>query len=226
MKLFLRRHRHRLALGLLGLLLLAVFGGWLAPEHPLAAWHRAVEAVMERLRLAPFPLFLLLAALLPLAGFPVVALYLAAGVIYSPLLGLPATLGGIALSLLLNLLLSHWISRVFHGPVQRLLQRFKVPMPTFGSLPAWKVVLLVRITPGAPLVMQNYLLGLMRTPLVPFIAVSLPVEILIAWGYMAAGKSVATGQWGWLAGGIGMVAFAVLGATLIRDHLRAKNPAE
>ena len=225
MKLFLRRHRHRLALAVIALLLLSVLGSWLAPDHPLAVWHRWVEGTMDRLRLAPFPLFILLAAVLPLSGFPVVAIYLAAGVVYAPVLGLPLTLAGVALALLMNLLLSHWISHVFHGTVERLLKRFKVPMPSFGKLPPWKVVLLVRITPGAPLVMQNLLLGLMRMPLFPFVAVSLPVESLIAWGYMVAGKSVATGHWGWFVGGIGVVGFAVLAATLVRDHMKTKNSA-
>jgi uncharacterized membrane protein YdjX (TVP38/TMEM64 family) len=223
MKLFLRRHRHRLAALLIVLMGLSVLGGWLGPEHPLAVWHHWVD---ETLRLAggvPLPVFILLVAVLPLVGFPVVPFYLMAGAVYAPQYGLPLTLLAIAASLVINLLLSHAIALRMRGLVERLLRRFGVAMPSLAGLPAWKVVLLVRITPGAPHMIQNYLLSLAGVPLGLYVAVSLPVEMLICGGYMAAGQSFATGQWGWLIGGVGVVVFALLGAALVRDHLRGKK---
>ncbi|WP_193215046.1 VTT domain-containing protein [Luteolibacter marinus] len=223
MKFKLRRHRHILALGIIALLCLSVIGGWLSPDHPLVVWHQWVDRVLALVRGVPLIVFVFATALLPLVGMPVVPLYLMAGVVYSPVHGLPVTLLAILAGLTLNLLLSHWIARHIRPLTERLLKRFGVTLPSLQGLPLWKVVLLVRITPGAPLMIQNYLLALAGVPLGIYLAVSLPVELLICWGYMAAGKSFATGQWEWLVGGIGVVAFAVLAAGLVRDRLRAAN---
>lgn len=223
MKQFLRRHRHRLAFTLIALLALALLGGWLAPEHPLAAWHRWMAEVLDLLRGVPFPLFILAAALSPLVGIPVVPFYLMAGAVYVPLHGMPLTLAALAVALVLNLLLSHVIAARIRPFVERMVARFGISMPARGKLPLWKLILLVRVTPGAPLIAQNYLLCLAGAPLGLYILVSLPVEMLICGGYTVAGESFATGHWGWLMGGVGGLVFVLLAATLIRDHLAGRK---
>ncbi len=223
MKQFLYRHRHRLALALIGLMALATLAGWYAPDHPVAAVQRGMEFAFEKLRGVPLPVFILVAAVLPLIGVPVVPFYLMAGAAYVPVFGLPVTLGAGVLSLLLNLFASHAIALRMRPFVERMVGRFGIPMPTVGKLTPWKLVLLVRITPGAPLIVQNYLLALAGIPLGLYVIVSLPVETVICGGYMAAGKSFATGHWGWLCGGLGALGAVLLGATLVREHLAGKN---
>jgi hypothetical protein len=51
-------------------------------------------------------------------------------------------------------------------------------------------------------------------------------EILIALGYLTAGHSFATGEWGFLPVGVALVAVAVLVASLLRDRMKAKNSAQ
>ncbi|WP_035610732.1 hypothetical protein [Haloferula sp. BvORR071] len=226
MKQFLRRHRHRLAFVLIGVMAMAMLAGWYAPEHPLAVVQHWMDFAFNALRGVPLVVFVLAMALLPLVGVPVVPFYLMAGAVYVPLYGLPVTLAAGMAALLLNLLASHAIARRMRPFVERMVARFGITMPQVGKLSAWKLVLLVRVTPGAPLIVQNYLLALAGIPLGLYVIVSLPVEMMICGGYMAAGKSFATGHWGWLLGGLGALAFVLLAAALVREHLAGRKAGE
>ena len=226
MKQFLHRHRHRFAFALIGVMALAMLIGWLAPDHPLAVVRSWMDMAFDQLRGIPLPVFVLATALLPLIGVPVVPFYLMAGAVYVPVYGLPLTLAAGAVSLLLNLFASHAVALRMRPFVERMVARFGVPMPRVGKLSAWKMVLLVRMTPGAPLMVQNYLLALAGIPLGLYVTVSLPVEMLICGGYMAAGKSFATGRWGWLLGGVGTLAFFLLATNLVRERLAGRKLPE
>lgn len=195
-------------------------------DFSVAGWRSLLDFPLSQARRIPFPLYVLLSAVLPFAGVPVTALYLAAGAAYSPVYGLGGTLAGMSVGLLLNLLLSYAIARFFREPVIRLLRRFKLPVPSFGTMPAWKVILLVRITPGAPLLIQNLLLGLAGAPLPAYLGISLAAETLITLGYLTAGKSFATGQWGFLFFGVGLIGAALLFASLMRDRGKARAKKE
>ncbi|MEI7927740.1 MAG: VTT domain-containing protein [Verrucomicrobiales bacterium] len=226
MKSFIHRHRHRLAICLIVLMLVGAWFWQHSPEQALVLWHRWVENVLGWVRSAPFPLFIVLVGILPMVGVPVTAMYLAAGAVYSPVYGLGGTLGGICLGLMLNLLLSYYATQFFRAPVDRLLRRFGASLPDFSGLPAWKVILLVRITPGAPLMVQNLLLGLAGLPIRQYLIVSMAAEIVIALGYLTAGHSFATGEWGFLPVGVALVVIAVLVASLLRDRMKQKNPGK
>lgn len=199
----------------------------LLPDHPVDLWHQWVESILQRVRGVPLVVFVLATAIAPLIGVPVVPLYLMAGVVYSPVHGLPVTLVAILVALTLNLILSHRIALYLRPLVENVLRKFGSKIPLIEGLPMWKVILLVRLTPGAPLMIQNYVLSLAGIPLGLYILVSLPIEMMICCGYMIAGKSFATGHLGWLIGGVGIVGFSVLATGLIRDRIRAgKSAAE
>ena len=203
----------------LAVVLVIAFLLWrLLPGDFLAPWRSWIEKILAEVRQVPFPLFIPLAGVLPLVGVPVTALYLVAGAVYAPVYGLPLTLAGLAVSLVINLLLSYGAARIFRSPVKKLLARWNLTMPEFTGRSLWKVILLVRITPGAPLIGQNLLLGLSAVPVGLYLLVSLPAELLIALGYMTAGKSFATGQWGFLFLGIGIVGASALAISLLRDR--------
>ncbi len=226
MKSLIHRHRHRLAICLIVVMLAGAWFWRHSPDQALALWHGWVESVLGWVRSAPFPLFIVLVGILPMVGVPVTAMYLAAGAVYSPVYGLDGTLGGICLGLMLNLLLSYYVTRIFRAPANRLLKRFGASLPDFSGLPAWKVILLVRITPGAPLMVQNLLLGLAAMPLRPYLIVSMAAEILIALGYLTAGHSFATGEWGLLPVGVALVLIVVLVASLLRDRMKVKKSGQ
>lgn len=199
-----------------------VFLAWRFAPVPLGKPGDWVNEVLGFVRQVPFPLFVLLLALLPMVGIPVTALYVIAGAIYAPVLGYPLTLAGMAVSILLNASLSYAVAQWFHTPVEKLLQRWGRTFPKFTGLSAWKVILLVRLTPGAPLMVQNLFLGLARVPFAWFLGLSLVTELAIATGYLTVGGSFATGRWGGLAMGAGIVVVALLLASLVRERMRMK----
>lgn len=210
------RRWHHPALGLLvvGMALALI---WLRPSQEQLA------DLLLFVRKLPFPWFILAVGLLPIAGIPVTALYLAAGAVYAPVFGYPVTLGGLALGLALNFSLTYAVARVFHQPVDRLLHRFGRSVPKFKGMSPWKVILLVRITPGAPLMIQNLLLGFARVPFPRYLGISLLTELLIAGGYLTAGQGFATGRWGFLALGAAAIGGVLLTASLLKERMKAKD---
>jgi uncharacterized membrane protein YdjX (TVP38/TMEM64 family) len=207
------------ALLLIALLILL----WLDPLSHYRQWS---EGILAMVRSVPLPLFVLLIGLLPMIGVPVTAMYVAAGAVYAPIHGLGMTMLGIAIGQLLNMALSYAIVVRFHQLGDPLLRRFGVKIPDSQGLPPWKVVLLVRAMPGAPLMAQNVVLGLSGVPFGCYVLVSLPVEQLIAFGYLNAGVSFATGYLGSLMLGVGVIVVALVAISLLRDHLAAKEFAQ
>ncbi len=195
----LKKHRYKLAALLL--LLLLVLGFWQFRDQgdEIYQW---VELVRLQLELLPTPLFFVTLGLLPLVGVPIVPLYILAGAVYGVWVGLL----GMGVSLLLNFSLSYWIGfRFLRSPVHRMVQRAGWTPPEQAPAYPVRFTLLVRFAPGAPLLLQNYFLTLARIPFRTFLIVSWLAEMLIASGYILTGKSLLTGQWGYLVAGLVLV---------------------
>lgn len=217
----LTRHRLKFGLGLvLGLTciaLLVIHGGqtcrWIAGISQVAiAW----------LQEAPAPLFYLGTALIPLIGIPIAPFYMAAGAAY----GLVGCMLGVGLALLLNLTLSYWIARFLRGPIERWLAKagWKIPQVPQGQYLAFTIM--VRLTPGAPLMVQNYILGLSGTPFRTYLLVSWCAEMCIACGYILTGESLYARSWSFLFAGIGLIVFVILLAHFLRATVLKNVPPE
>lgn len=183
---------------------------------PWLDWLKIGSTEITRIvREAPWPLFYLALALLPLLGVPVVPLYLAAGAAH----GLGGALAGVAVALVLNLTLSYGIALRMRDPVSRLVARagWRLPQVPEEKMPAFTV--LVRLTPGAPLMLQNYMLGLLRVPFPLYLGVSLVAEMLIALGYIVTGESLYSGRWGFVWMGLGLIVFVLVLTRLVRGIL-------
>ena len=83
-------------------------------------------------------------------------------------------------------------------------------------------VLVVRFTPGLPLMVQNYLLGLARIPFWRYFAVSLAAEALIALGYILAGEALMQDNPGYVLAAFGCIFGAVLLTRLLRGSFARK----
>ncbi|GAA5126278.1 VTT domain-containing protein [Luteolibacter yonseiensis] len=214
------RHRHKLAVLLIsGFLLIGLL--WiLLPQELADLAHEHFDIMMGNVRATPFPVFILLLGILPLAGVPVTALYLAAGAVYAPVYGMPVTFAGIGAGLLINLLLSYAYAKAFRRPVNRILSRFSATLPDYSGQPAWKLILIIRFAPGLPQLVQNFLLGILGVPVGLYLVLSFSAEMVIAYGYMTAGSSFATGRFNLFICGAGVIVI-VLAATSLFNHRRA-----
>jgi uncharacterized membrane protein YdjX (TVP38/TMEM64 family) len=151
-------------------------------------WNEAEGFLMTR----PWLLF---AGLVVLPGLPVPtsALLFLAGVVWRdrPVAACAICLAAMAL----NMTWTYWAAaRPGRGLVEKLLAagRFKIPELPHGN--HLRFILLLRLTPGFPLFLQNYLLGFFRVPFGLYLPVSMACSGLIACGVVLGGAGVADGN--------------------------------
>jgi uncharacterized membrane protein YdjX (TVP38/TMEM64 family) len=84
-----------------------------------------------------------------------------------------------------------------------------------------KLTLLLRITPGVPLVIQNYTLGLLAVPFVPYLLISVPINGLFVTGFVLTGGAIFEGSLGAAIAGISLLIAASIALKMIRRRLAA-----
>lgn len=144
--------------------------------------------------------FLLGLAFCPLAPIPVSPLWVLAGMRFGPVGGLLIS----ALGLLINFSIAYLLSKhFFRRQIEWFLKKWKVKIPVVPDADQTKFTLLVRIVPGNPLVVQNYLLGLVGVRFSTYLIVGFIVQIFYATGFVIFGEAVFEGRFG-------LMLFAVL----------------
>lgn len=166
----------------------------------------------------PWPFFAAM-AVLPAVGFPISAFNVVAGPVFGTMLGVPGVIACGTLAIAVNLAGCYWMAA---GPMRRvmehLLKRLGYEIPELPGRTAWEIVLVVRIIPGPPLFLQNYLLGLMRVPFATYMLVSLAVQVCFLTATVTAGDALMRGDWRALA--IAGVLFVGVGVVMHRLRLR------
>jgi uncharacterized membrane protein YdjX (TVP38/TMEM64 family) len=176
-----------------------------------------LNTVVFHLREAGPAVFFVAMALLPAAGFPLMAFTLAAGPVFAPTLGTGWVILWSLIAIITNLLLTYWLAdRAIRPLVARVLTYFDFRLPDRLAASAWQLSLIVRLTPGPPFWVQSYLLGLVRVPLVPYLTVSTGVVagyvVALVWG----GEAIASGNGRLAIAAIGVLAISVAGLQLLR----------
>lgn len=218
-KFFLLRHRHLFAIVLLCLAVGAVWCVRAAGAHGwLAHLHEWAMAAHDLLRDAPPLVYFTAAGVLPMAGIPIISFYLLTASLYPPHIAILGT----AYSVILNLLLSYLVGRVCHRWISALVARTGRQIPQIPPRHRMWMTAVVRVTPGAPLMVQNYILVLAGVPLTVFLSVSFMMEMLIAAGYVLLGHSLFTGNWKLLAVAVAVVLVAVGVVRVIRRRAEAQ----
>lgn len=191
---------------ILGLVVWGVL--WISFDFDHHRVREELDRLMVTLQQLPAPLFFGAVALLPLVGIPITALYLAGGAVY----GTGTALAGVGCALIVNLSLSYWLAATLARPyVEKWIARRGYAVPDIPPHRTTLAIVVVRFTPGAPLLLQNLLLGLARVPFPRFLAISWLAEMAIAAGYILTGESLLKGHWQFVAVGVAVVIAAVVG---------------
>lgn len=145
------------------------------------------DAFLAWKREAGFGMFFLGLALLPLLGMPVTPLFVLAGATFD----LAAAVLGSALAIAANLTLSyglaqHWLRR----PLLALLRRWRYELPQFNDGEALRFIVVVRLTPGPPACLKNYVAALADVPFVLYLGVSWAITFGYAIGLIVLGDSL------------------------------------
>ena len=100
------------------------------------------------------------------------------------------------LGVTLNIAFSYYISRKFGAFLRRKLDARGVNVPRLPEKHQYVFVFLMRLIPGNPLAVQNYVLGLAEVPFFKYAVVSLPIQYLQIFGYVYLGDGFLTGGFG------------------------------
>ena len=180
------------------------------------AWHTTMTAMGNA---HPALLFLAL-ALLPLVGVPASPLIIAAGV----RLGTGAGFALVVAALLCDFSLGYWLARRWmRTPLTRWLAGRGHVVPVLAPADEAQFILLFRITPGIPLSVQNYVLGLAGVDFTRYLLISLPVQAVYALTFVWFGNSLADNEAWKLALGVALLVAIGLAVGLLRRWLKAPS---
>lgn len=207
-----KRFKRNLALLIIPAVLSAalVFQLWSAHPDP-EYWRGVVQGLILFLEQNPSALILSL-AILPGIGVPISPILILFGAVLGPRYGLFVTclIGALA-----QAVCATWTYYLSAGPLRGLLQRTilrRRPLPTLTEQNAWRIGLILRITPGIPYALQNVALGVMGLPFRIYMAVSIPIQSVYASAFIIGGGAIFNGRFG-LALTAGIILVAVVLAT-------------
>lgn len=217
------RHK-RLVLILGGLAVLGGALGLLALEMDLKT---QMTHCLDYVRSEGAAVFFIAMAVLPLFGMPLSAFVLSAGPVFGPTLGPGVVIGCGLAALAVNVSLSYWFAAFALRPwMERLIAWLGYGVPRLPEGRHWEFTLVLRVVPGVPFFLQNYLLGLARVRFGVYLPVSLAVPTVHLSIAVLAGDALARGDKGKLI--IAGVLFAAVGAGLhvLRKRLAARRRAQ
>ena len=158
-------------------------------------------------------------ATLPLVWVPVSPFLLLA-----PAFGTGTAIAGSLLALTANMTLAWLVSGKWFRPFfERLVGRFGYSVPRVSGRSMLGFALLLRLTPGVPFPLQNYLLGLAGMPFGKYMMASVPTNGLACVSVILFGEALMKGS-----GGLAMLALVVFVAVALllraaRQRLRARS---
>ena len=166
----------------------------------------------------PWLVFLAI-AVLPGLGFPVSVLLIFAGAVWPVHPGLSCLIAGGAVCLNIA-----WTHLVAVGPAAGFFKRL-IPKRWDRWLyirdeNMTRAVWLIRLFPGIPLFVQNYLLAVMGAPLRLSLGIAIPAKALQFSGFVLTGDALIDGNFGLALGLILMIVITILFAKLLGSRIK------
>lgn len=163
-------------------------------------------------------------AVLPAIGVPATAFTLTAVPVFGPRLGTTTVVLLALAAMVANMALSFFLaSRWLRPPLQWALAKLGYKLPQVESADVNDLIVLLRVTPGIPFPVQNYLLGLAGVPFLRYLAISCVIQLPINVAIMLFSDALVHGR-GRLAFLALMGLLALMTAThLVRKHYGARR---
>lgn len=204
-----------LKLAVAGIVVLA--GGWLlARGYDIKGM---IQEVLALIRGAGAPVFFLAMAFLPAAGMPMSFFSLTAGSVFAPQLGMPAVIALSLAAITFSMAFSYFLANRLLRPVlEALLVRLGYKLPQVDSGDATDLIVLLRVTPGVPFPVQNYLLGLARVPFGKYLLVSCLIQWPANTAFILFGDALLQGK-----GKIALISLSAILALMAATQLVRKR---
>lgn len=154
-------------------------------------------------------------AILPGLGVPILTFDLTVGSAFSDSLGMPLVLALSLAAVTINLTVTYCLARWLLRPLlQKLIDRLGYRMPEAAGSDGTDLLIILRVTPGVPFLVQNYMSGLANIPFGRYLAIS----CLISWSTNAAfivfGEALVKGK-----GSMILMAVSAIVALLAITHM-------
>lgn len=163
--------------------------------------------------------FFLAMALLPALGVPQLVFALTGGSAFGEKLGMPLVLALSMAALTANLILTYLLARRALRPLlEKLVTRLGYPLPQVESGDAADLIVILRVTPGIPFFVQNYLLGLAEVPFGKYVAISCAIAWPLNFAFILFGDALLHGK-----GKVALISLSLLLALSAATHLVRKH---
>lgn len=214
------KHHLRAAIAMSLLLAAAVF---VVVFHG-PGFREILDQGMQSIGSAGPAVFFLAMALLPAIGAPMAFFSLFAGSIFGPRLGMPLVavlaLGAVAANMAIGYFLA---SRVLRPVLMYLSSRLGYRIPEVPSGDATDLIVLLRVTPGVPFTMQNFLLGIAGVSFLRYQLVSCLAVFPIQGAFLVFGEALLQGRGRDTLFGLLLVVAALTAIHLVRRHYSTRN---
>jgi uncharacterized membrane protein YdjX (TVP38/TMEM64 family) len=178
-----------------------------------------VRQSLDLIRQAGPTTFFLAMALLPAVGAPLSFFSLTAGSVFAPQLGMPAVIALSLAAITFNMALSYFLATRLMRPVlEALIIRLGYKLPQVESGDVTGLIVLLRVTPGVPFPVQNYLLGLAEVPFGKYLLVSSLIQWPANTAFILFGDALLQGQ-----GKTALISLSVILALMAATQLLRKR---
>ncbi|ACB75060.1 TVP38/TMEM64 family protein [Opitutus terrae] len=187
----------------------------------------AVEQGMAVIRAQGPVVFFAAFALLPAIGVPASVFTLTVAPVFGERLGLPAVVLLAMAAIMVNVMLTYVLARRALRPVlEKLLTRFGYRLPQLAPEDITDFAIIVRVTPGSPFVVQNYLLGIAGVPFGKNLLVAFLVQLFYTPAFVLFGDAVLHGKGRMAMLAAGLFVVAVVATHWARKHYAKKKRSE
>ncbi|HVW21749.1 MAG TPA: VTT domain-containing protein [Opitutaceae bacterium] len=165
-------------------------------------------------------------AALPALGVPSTFFTLTAGSAFGPRLGMGWVIAAGILATTLNIAATYVLARWFlRGWLQRLMVRLGYKLPEVAPGDAADLVIILRVTPGIPLFVQNYLLGLADVHAGRYFFWSLLISWPTTAAYLWFGDSLLHGRGRATITSLGLIVLIAALTQFVRRHYAGRKSA-
>jgi uncharacterized membrane protein YdjX (TVP38/TMEM64 family) len=210
----------KLSLAAAGLLILAVLALLGVNLHAL------VERGLALLRRGGPWAFFSAMAVLPAVGVPLLTFALTAGPAFAGQMGMGAVVAAGLAAITVNVMLAYWLARRWLRPwLVRLFVRLGYKVPQVEPADMTDLIVLLRVTPGIPFPVQNYLLGLADVPFGKYFGISCAAAWANNVAFIVFGDALLNGKGKLIFCAVSLIAALTAAAHLVRRHYagRAKR---
>lgn len=189
----------------------------------LMGWLRQALALVQQA--GPVAFFSAM-AVLPAVAVPLSPFSLTAGSVFAAELGMPLVIALALLAITINMVGTYFLaSRALRPLLEKLFTRLGYKLPQVEEGDAADLIVILRVTPGVPFPVQNYLLGLARAPFGQYLLISCAVQWSFNTAFILFGAALLHGKGKLAMIGLGVLLALTAGTHLVRRHYERRKKA-